>query len=64
MREIVESLNDVGHKLKENPPDELPDYSETDYCENHGEKNCGFRIGSSIVISSGYYGANDFDKKN
>ncbi len=55
MREIVSELNLVGHQLKENEPEGPED---TDFCELHNDENsdsCGFRLGTPLTVSSGYY---------
>jgi len=59
MQEIVDQLNKHGHRLKQNPSLEEP--GETDFCESHHSRNCGFRVGSNLVISSGYFGNSDIE---
>jgi len=58
MKQVVEQLNGQGHQMKMNP--ELMSIGETDFCERHGQPpNCGFRLCSDLVISSGYQGIHD-----
>lgn len=62
MEEIVQQLNEHGHSLKRNT--DIEDIDETDFCERHGEESCGFRVGSTTTISSGYYGISDCEYFN
>ena len=59
MNEIVGELNAQGHVLRRNV--ELETNGSTDFCETHGEKTCGFRVGSDLVVSLGYYGTSYCD---
>lgn len=59
MTEIVKNLNQQGHSLTRNA--EIEEAGETDFCESHGADTCGFRVGSDITISSGYFGVSDAD---
>ncbi len=60
MEEIVNELNSQGHSLKRNARDE--EFNETDFCESHGARTCGFRLGTDLIVSSGYYGASDCEE--
>jgi len=62
MEEIVSKLNQQGHSLKRNV--DVEDIDETDFCEHHDEESCGFRVGSTTTISSGYYGVSEQDSEN
>lgn len=57
MAAIVEDLNSRGHSLT--PSKVQLDPSETDFCENHENRNIGLRVSSDIVISSGFNGIAD-----
>ena len=57
MQDIVDNLNRHGHSLKRNIS--IEDVDETDFCEGHHDRSCGFRVGSTVTISSGYNGASD-----
>ncbi|WP_020412924.1 hypothetical protein [Microbulbifer variabilis] len=59
MQDIVDNLNRHGHSLKRNIS--LEDIDETDFCERHNDRTCGFRVDSTVTISSGYNGASDCD---
>lgn len=55
IQEVASVLNTVGHQLKENEPDGPED---TDFCEYHDDeaaKTCGFRLGTTLIVSAGYY---------
>ena len=62
MQEIANQLNSNGHSLKRNI--DLEDAGSTDFCETHEADNCGFRLGSDVTISSGYYGESDCNEFN
>jgi len=63
MEEIVSKLNQQGHSLKQNV--DIEDFDETDFCEHHDdEESCGFRVGSTTTVSSGYYGVSELDSES
>ncbi|WP_444916885.1 hypothetical protein [Microbulbifer sp. JMSA003] len=61
MQEIIENLNRHGHSLERNIS--LEGIGEIDYCEDHDDRTCGLRVGSTVTISSGYNGASDYQAK-